>query len=71
MTSSHKPIKIIARKQRENCADETAPFEKTARQMERELVNTVKSWIDARRSGMEEFAASNPASRLLQLRDNL
>jgi len=50
MTSSHKPIKIIERKQRESSvADETVPFEKTARQIERELVKTVKSWIDGRR----------------------
>lgn len=47
MTSSHKPIKIIERKQRESSlADETV---KTARQIERELVKTVKSWIDGRR----------------------
>ena len=70
MTSSHKSIKIIERKQRENSvADETVPFEKTAQQIERELVKTVKSWIDARRV-MEKSAAGSTVSRLLQLRDN-
>ena len=50
MTLSPKPIKIIERKQRENLvADETVPFEKTAQQLERELVKTVKSWIKVRR----------------------
>jgi hypothetical protein len=50
MTSSHKPIRIIDRRQREiSVADQAIPLQKTAQQLEREMVRTVKSWIDSRR----------------------
>jgi len=69
MTSSHKPVRIIEREQREiPVANKAVPLEKTAekttRQIEREMVRTVKSWIDARRKVMKKFAAAGPASGL-------
>ena len=69
--TSHKPIKIIERKQREIPLPSNAvPLEKTAQQVEREIVKTVKSWIDGRRKVMENFAAAGPASGLLSLGSN-
>jgi len=54
MTSSHKPVRIIERKQREApVANKAVPLEKTAEQIEREIVRTVKSWIDGRRKVTE------------------
>jgi len=68
MTLSHKPVRIIERKQREiPVANKVVPLEKTAEQIEREMVRTVKSWIDGRRKVMEEFAAADPAKRLFSL----
>lgn len=71
MTSSHKPVRIIERKQREiPVANKAIPLEKTAEQIEREMVRTVKSWIDGRRKVREKFAAAGPASGLLILGSN-
>ena len=62
MPSSHKPVRIIERKQREiPLANKAVPLEKTTQQLEREMVKTVKSWIDDRRKIMEPFAAESPA----------
>ncbi len=71
MTSSHKPVRIIERKQREiPVANKAVPLEKTAKQIEREIVRTVKSWIDGRRKVGENFAAAGRASGLLILASN-
>ena len=71
MTSSHKPVRIIQRKQRDiPLAGNLVPSEKTAQQIEREMVRTVKSWIDDRRKVMEKFAAAGPASGLVILESN-
>ena len=71
MTSSHKPVRIIKRKQREiPVANKAVSLEKTAGQLEREMVRTVESWIDGRRKAMEEFAAAGPGSGLLILGSN-
>ncbi|HEY8187568.1 MAG TPA: hypothetical protein VIF64_15960 [Pyrinomonadaceae bacterium] len=71
MTSSHKSVRIIERKQREiPVANKTVPLEKTAEQIEREMVRTVKSWIDGRRKVREKFAAAGSANGLLILGSN-
>ena len=68
MTSAHKPIRIIERKQRELAVEGTGVrAEKTAQQIERERVRTVKSWIDGRRKVVEEFVAANTTAGLLRL----
>jgi len=71
MTSSHKPVKIIERKQRDiRLAGNLVPSGKTAQQIEREVVRTVKSWIDGRRKVMEKFAAADTARDLPRLEGN-
>jgi hypothetical protein len=72
MTSSHKPVRIIGRKPAGEIpvANNAVPLEKTAEQLEREMVRSVKSWIDGRRKVMEKFAAAGPASGLLILGSN-
>jgi hypothetical protein len=71
MTSARKPVRIIEKKHREIArADEAFPFEKTTQQKEREMVRTVKSWIDGRRKVVDELVAANTAGILLRLGDD-
>jgi len=71
MTSPHKRIRIIERKQREiSVANKAGPFEKTAQQIERELVRTVKSWIDGRRKVLVNLTVADNVDRELHLSDD-
>jgi hypothetical protein len=69
MPSAYKSIRIIERKQREFLPVEckVVPLAKTEQQIEREMVQTVESWIDERRAAVKEFARSNSATGLRRL----
>jgi hypothetical protein len=73
MISTDKPVRIIESKQREllSVKGKVVPLAKTERQIEREMVQTVASWIDERRKVVKEFARSNGAGGLLRLSINL
>jgi hypothetical protein len=68
MFSADKSVRIIERKQREllSVEDKVVPRAKTERQIEREMAQTVASWIDQRREEAKEFARSNRARGLLR-----
>jgi len=67
MLSGDKSVRIIRRKQRERLSVEVkvVPAARTERQIEREMLQTVGSWIDERRKVVKEFAQSNSARALL------
>ena len=73
MISTHKPVRIIERKQRVLLSVEgkVVPLAKTERQIEREMAQRVASWIDERREVVKEFTRSNGAGSLLSLSINL
>jgi hypothetical protein len=72
MFSADKSVRIIKRKQRERLSVEgkLVPLAKTERQIEREMLQTVASWIDERREVAKEFARSNSARALRRLRSS-
>jgi len=71
MPSSNNSVRIIERKQRETSVEgEAVPLAKTERQIEREMAQTVASWINERREGAKEFAQSDNARSLFHTRSN-
>jgi hypothetical protein len=61
MPSAFKSVRVIAKKQREllHPGSRLVPLAKTEHQIEREIAQTVASWIDERREGAKEFIRSN------------
>ena len=72
MSSVNKSVKVIARKQREllHLESPVVPLAKTEHQIEREIAQTVASWIDERREAAREFVRSNSAMGLRRLGAN-
>ena len=67
MPLAQTSVRVISRKQRET-GDSVSPA-KTDREVEREIVRTVASWIKERRTAVKEFARANSA--MLSLGSNL
>jgi predicted P-loop ATPase/GTPase len=63
MPSAQTSVRVISRKQREPCVVEGSSVSaaKTDREVEREIVQTVASWIKERRTAVKEFARANSA----------
>lgn len=63
MALTQRSVRIISRRQRESCSvrGEVVTLVKTKRQLEREMVQTVASWIDERRKAVKQLAGSNTA----------
>jgi hypothetical protein len=63
MPSAFKSVRVIAKKQRElrQPGSPLVPLAKTEHQIEREIAQTVASWIDERRGGAQEFVRFNSA----------
>ena len=69
MRLANKSVRIIQRKQREILVTRAGvTVTKSARQIEREMVQTVTSWIDERREVVKEVGRFDSASKLLYLR---
>jgi hypothetical protein len=69
MPSANKSVRIIQRKQREILVTRAVvTLSKTARQLEREMAQTVTSWIDERRELVKEVGRADSVSSLLYLR---
>ena len=67
MPLAQTSVRVISRKQRKT-GDSVSPA-KTDREVEREIVRTVASWIKERRTAVKEFARANSA--MLSLGSNL
>ena len=69
MRSANKSVRIIRRKQREILVTRAVvTLSKSARQKEREIAETVMSWIDERREAVKEVSRFDSAGSLLYLR---